>query len=696
MTIHEDPLLTPVQYVSGVGERRAEMFARLGVFTVEDLLWMLPRDVLDLTIVCPVDQLEKDVLQTVRGEVVDIDVRTLSGGRSMVAVLLDCNGHYLRGSWFNQHWMRNKFTIGEFVLFSGKPKRRSGRWEIGHPQVQWLEEDDPTAHGGVLPRYRLTEGLKMQAVRRIAQHAVDEYVSLVADPLPESFREEQKLPGLQSAIRFLHTPKTMQEYQQGRDRLIYDDLLEFQLGLAIRRRAWKRGGVAPQLPVTAKIDARIRRLFPFKLTAGQDDAIQDICHDFSLGVAMHRLLQADVGAGKTVIAIYAMLVAIAAGYQVVLMAPTEVLATQHWATIDDALQQSRVGRLLLTGRLTPAERARALNAIAENDVQLIVGTQAVIQKDVQFANLGLAVIDEQHKFGVAQRGHFSKGDQQPHVLVMTATPIPRSLSLTQFGDLDISTMTELPPGRQQIVTSQVRGEGARKKSWEFVRKQLNNGRQAYVVCPRVEENEKDKTAHLAGSAEVVFQQLQQGELQGFRIGLVHGRLDKEEKAAVMDAFRFGDLQVLVSTTVVEVGVDVANATVMVIQQAERFGLAQLHQLRGRIGRGSYQGYCFLLSESETPEALKRLFTMEQTSDGFKIAEVDFELRGPGDILGTKQHGELPLRVADLRKDEKILKRTRKVAFDLVKTGEFDQPHFTPLKVLVLQRFGKLMDLPQGG
>ncbi|VAX41433.1 ATP-dependent DNA helicase RecG, partial [hydrothermal vent metagenome] len=450
MTIHEDPLLTPVQYVSGVGERRAEMFARLGVFTVEDLLWMLPRDVLDLTIVCPVDQLEKDVLQTVRGEVVDIDVRTLSGGRSMVAVLLDCNGHYLRGSWFNQHWMRNKFTIGEFVLFSGKPKRRSGRWEIGHPQVQWLEEDDPTAHGGVLPRYRLTEGLKMQAVRHIAQHAVNEYVSLVADPLPESFREEQKLPGLQSAIRFLHTPKTMQEYQQGRDRLIYDDLLEFQLGLAIRRRAWKRGGVAPQLPVTAKIDARIRRLFPFKLTAGQDDAIQDICHDFSLGVAMHRLLQADVGAGKTVIAIYAMLVAIAAGYQVVLMAPTEVLATQHWATIDDALQQSRVGRLLLTGRLTPAERARALNAIAENNVQLIVGTQAVIQKDVQFANLGLAVIDEQHKFGVAQRGHFSKGDQQPHVLVMTATPIPRSLSLTQFGDLDISTMTELPPGRQQI------------------------------------------------------------------------------------------------------------------------------------------------------------------------------------------------------------------------------------------------------
>ncbi len=696
MTIHEDPLLTPVQYVSGVGERRAEMFARLGVFTVEDLLWMLPRDVLDLTIVCPVDKLEKDVLQTVRGEVVDIDGRTLSGGRSMVAVLLDCNGHYLRGSWFNQHWMRNKFTIGEFVLFSGKPKRRSGRWEIGHPQVQWLEEDDPTAHGGVLPRYRLTEGLKMQAVRHIAQHAVGEYVSLVADPLPESFREEQKLPGLQSAIQFLHTPKTMQEYQQGRDRLIYDDLLEFQLGLAIRRRAWKRGGVAPQLPVTAKIDARIRRLFPFKLTAGQDDAIQDICHDFSLGVAMHRLLQADVGAGKTVIAIYAMLVAIAAGYQVVLMAPTEVLATQHWATIDDALQQSRVGRLLLTGRLTPAERARALNAIAENDVQLIVGTQAVIQKDVQFANLGLAVIDEQHKFGVAQRGHFSKGDQQPHVLVMTATPIPRSLSLTQFGDLDISTMTELPPGRQKIVTSQVRGEGARKKAWEFVRKQLNNGRQAYVVCPRVEENEADKTTHLAGSAEVLFQQLQQGELQGFRIGLVHGRLDKEEKAAVMDAFRFGDLQVLVSTTVVEVGVDVANATVMVIQQAERFGLAQLHQLRGRIGRGSYQGYCFLLSESETPEALKRLFTMEQTSDGFKIAEVDFELRGPGDILGTKQHGELPLRVADLRKDEKILKRTRKIAFDLVKTGEFDQPHFTPLKVLVLQRFGKLMDLPQGG
>ncbi len=692
----EDPLLTPVQYVSGVGERRAELFAKLGVYTAEDLLWMLPRDVLDLTVICPVDELEKDVLQTVRGEVVDVEVKSISRGRSITVVLLDCDGHYLRGTWFNQHWMRNKFTIGEFVLFSGKPKRRGGRWEIGHPQVQWLEEDDPTAHGGVLPRYRLTEGITMQAIRKIAKNAVGEYVSLVADPLPEQFRLKQKLPGLQTAIQYLHIPKTMDEYQQGRDRLIFDDLFEFQLGLAIRRRAWKRGGTAPVLPVTAKIDARVRRLFPFKLTAGQDHAIHEICYDFTLGVAMHRLLQADVGAGKTVVAIYAMLVAIAAGYQAVLMAPTEVLATQHWATIDDALSKSRVGRLLLTGKLTPAERSRSLEAIANNSVQLIVGTQAVIQKDVHFANLGLAVIDEQHKFGVAQRGHFSKGDQQPHVLVMTATPIPRSLSLTQFGDLDISTITELPPGRQKIVTSRVRGQGALAKSWEFIRKQLDSGRQAYVVCPRVEENEKDQTTELAGSAEVLFQQLQRGELKGYRIGLVHGRLGKDEKASVMDAFRFGDIQVLVSTTVVEVGVDVANATVMVIQQAERFGLAQLHQLRGRIGRGSYQGYCFLLSDSETPEAIKRLYTMEQTSDGFQIAEVDFELRGPGDVLGTKQHGELPLRVADLRKDTKILNRTRKIAFELVRSGQFDTPEFVPLKTLVLQRFGKLMDLPQGG
>ena len=450
------------------------------------------------------------------------------------------------------------------------------------------------------------------------------------------------------------------------------------------------------MKTTAKIDARIRRLFPFEFTAGQNEAIREIAKDLASGKAMHRLLQADVGAGKTVVAIYAMLVAIAAGHQVALMAPTEVLAVQHWETINTALAHSRVNRLLLTGQLTAAQRKQALAGISAGEIQLVIGTQAVIQKDVEFQRLGVVVIDEQHKFGVAQRARFSAGESTPHVLVMTATPIPRSLCLTQFGDLDITAIHELPPGRQSVVTGRVTGESGRKKAWNFIRKQLQQGRQAYIICPRVVADHPESVDELAASAETVHQQLSTGELSDFRVDLVHGQMDRDRKIAAMEQFRDGEIQVLVATTVVEVGVDVPNATLMVIQQAERFGLSQLHQLRGRIGRGRFQGYCFLFSDSDAAEAIHRLSAMEETADGFKIAEADFELRGPGDVLGTRQHGDLPLRVADLVRDRDLLKDARDAAFELVTSGEFDGPEFAPLKVEVLERFQRVMDLPQSG
>jgi ATP-dependent DNA helicase RecG len=481
--------------------------------------------------------------------------------------------------------------------------------------------------------------------------------------------------------------------------------------------------------VTAKLDARIRRLFPFELTDGQNRAVQEITADLAANHAMHRLLQADVGAGKTAIALYAVLVAVAAGSQAVLMAPTEVLARQHWDTVERALSHSRVNRLLLTGHLTAKQRGRALKQISDGTAQLIVGTQAVIQKDVVFHKLGLVVIDEQHKFGVEQRARFSAGETSPHVLVMTATPIPRSLSMTQFGDLEITTISELPPGRQPVVTSRATAEGARKRVWGFLRKQLRAGRQAYVICPRIEadrsgnENqpepeidpdreidpddivatefsEESTVDHSTGSestgAEHVFRQLQAEELKDFRVGLVHGQLEREQKAVAMDAFRAGETQVLVSTTVVEIGVDVPNATLMVILGAERFGLSQLHQLRGRTARGQFQGYCFLFSDADGPDAARRLHAMETLSDGFRIAETDFELRGPGDVLGTRQHGLLPLKVANLTRDGEILEESRTIAFDLVNSGEFDRPHFAPLKIEVLERFGRLMDLHHTG
>jgi ATP-dependent DNA helicase RecG len=499
---------------------------------------------------------------------------------------------------------------------------------------------------------------------------------------------------LREAIQHLHVPTSRESYEQGRHRVLFDDLFEFQLAIALRRRAWRTLQQAPVLEATAKIDARIRRLFPFPFTAGQDAAVAEITADLRSGRAMHRLIQADVGAGKTVLAIYAMLVAVAHGYQAVLMAPTELLALQHAETIESVLGESQVRRRLLTGSLTAGQRREALTAISEGTADLIVGTQALIQRDVRFARLGVIVIDEQHRFGVAQRALLSAGDGTPHVLVMTATPIPRSLCLTQFGDLDLTVMTELPPGRQPVVTSRISGEPSRRKVWEFLKRQLQAGRQAYVVCPRVEGESEDRSA--IRGADLVFERVQSALAGEFAVGLVHGQMDRRERADVMDRFRAGNVRVLVSTTVIEVGVDVPNATLMVVLDAERFGLSQLHQLRGRVGRGLYRGYCFLFSESTAPEAVRRLHALEETADGFRIAEADFALRGPGDVLGTRQHGELPFRVADLPRDAALLEEARREALALVESGRFDGPEFAPLKLAVLDRFGQLMDLPPSG
>jgi ATP-dependent DNA helicase RecG len=689
----DDPLQKNVQFSPGVGPQRAELLAKLGIRTVEDLLWHLPRDLLDLTEVRRSRQLVADELQTVRGAVVETDARELKNGKTLAAVLLDCGDGYVRGVWFNQPWMRQKFQPGQHVLFSGKPKRHQGRWEFAHPAIQWIDADDDDVNGGLLPKYPLTEGLSQHELRRMVRGAVEQCADLVPEFVPKSFRTGRKLPDIHAALRGLHTPASRGAYEAGRRRILFDDLFEFQLALALRRRAWQGRPHAPVLPVTAKIDARIRRLFSFRFTEGQNQAVREIVADLASGRVMHRLLQAEVGAGKTAVALYAMLATVAAGFQTVLMAPTELLALQHWETIDALLAESRVARRLLTGSLTAAHRQESLDQIAKGQGQLVVGTQAVIQSGVQFACLGLAVIDEQHKFGVAQRAKFAGAELTPHVLVMTATPIPRSLCLTQFGDLDLTVMRDVPPGRRPVVTARVRNRGEQQRAWDFLRRQIRSGRQAYIVCPRVET---ESPGARDAAAEKVFEYLARTELAGFRVALVHGQMDREARATTMRQFREGDLDALVSTTVIEVGVDVPNATLMVVLQAERFGLAQLHQLRGRIARGTYQGYCWLFSDSEASDAVERLEALENMTDGFQIAEKDFELRGPGDVLGTRQHGELPLRVADPLRDARVLDEAHEVAFRLVDSGEFDRPEFAPLKVHVLERFGKLFDLPQSG
>ena len=685
-------LQTPVQFLRGCGPQRALLLKNLDIHTVGQLLLHVPHEIHDFTCIRHVPQLKADELQAVHGVVVDRDARELTGGRSLIGIVLNCDGHFVRGIWFNQPWMFRKFSEGQRLVFQGKPQRRTGRWEFSNPSVIALApEDQVEAGAGVLPRYSLTDGISMDAMRRLTRAATEQFAHLFEDPLPESLRNQLKLPSLPDAIRSLHTPSTPEQWREARRRILLDDLLEFQLGLALRRHHSRQQKAVP-LPVSAKIDARIRRLFSFRFTGGQDQAVRDLCADLQLPEPMHRLLQADVGAGKTAVAVYALLAAVAAGHQAVLMAPTEVLAAQHWDTLEELLQESRVRRCLLLGGLPVARRREMLAGIADGSISLIIGTQALIQDSIQFHSLALAVIDEQHRFGVRQRSRFSGTDFSPHVLIMTATPIPRSLCLTQFGDLDVSVIKDLPPGRQKVVTSRIVSQQEQSRVWQFVRQQTAAGRQAYVVCPRVEGQTEDDPA----AAESVFKNLQNTDLAGLRIELLHGRMDREQRHAVMDRFRDRQCDVLVTTTVIEVGVNVPNATLMIIQQAERFGLAQLHQLRGRICRGSHQGYCFLFSESEIPDSVARLTALEQTTDGFALAEKDAELRGPGDILGLRQSGAMPLRCADPIRDLALLQEARQIAVSLVDSEQIELPQFQPLKELVLNRFSGLLDLPPAG
>lgn len=692
----EVTLDTPVQFLKGVGPDRAPLLKKLGIETVEDLLWHLPRDIVDFSRIRQPGELLADQPQTVCGVVHDLDARQLTGSRTLTVALLDCGTDFARGVWFNQPWMIKRLLRGKRVLFSGKPKFKQGRWEFSHPTVQDLDDNELPADGAlILTRYPLTEGLAVQELRRMMAHAVAAVAEDVVDPVPDELRIRLTLPALPQALRGVHTPRSVDEYHSSRRRLLFDDLFEFQLGVALRRRQWRSRGEAPRLERTAKIDSRIRRLFPFTFTAGQNQAVREIAGDLNSGIPMHRLLQADVGAGKTVVAIDTMLTAIAHGQQAVLMAPTELLATQHWQTIDDALRESRVTRALLTGSLTHKDRHQTLAGLADGSLNLVVGTQALIQENVRFQRLGVAVIDEQHRFGVAQRAKFSDAgsELQPHVLVMTATPIPRTLCLTQFGDLDVTIVRDQPEGRQPVQTSKITGPAARRKAWEFLIEKLRSGRQLYVVCPLVgtEDEAVDSTA-----AEKVFRELSQQELHSFRVGLIHGRMKRAERDEVMERFRERELDVLVSTTVIEVGVDVPNATLMVILDAERFGLSQLHQLRGRVARGKYRGYCFLFSETDAAEGLSRLAVLERTGDGFQVAEQDFEMRGPGDVLGLRQHGDLPLRFSTELREEKMLELCRDEAFRVVGEGLIDSPEYHLLRKRVLNRFAKLLELPRSG
>jgi ATP-dependent DNA helicase RecG len=684
-------LTTPVQFLKGCGAARAELLGRLGIGTVRDLLFLFPRDYQDLTDLRTIEQLEEGPLVSVLGTVEEVELAERGPGRSVLGVLVRQGDDHLRAIWFNQPFLRDKYQRGQTLVLSGRAKRRSTRWEMAHPHVKVVDTDDDRPGGQILPVYPLTEGLAQRHVRALVRRALDGCLERLEEVFPQEYLETHDLSPIRDALAEVHFPTSRENLDRARRRFIYQELFILQLALALKHRELHDSLKALPLELTAKIDARIRRLFRFELTAGQNQAVAEIAADMGRAHPMNRLLQGDVGSGKTIVAVYAMLLAVAHGAQVVFMAPTEVLARQHLETLERLLAGSHTRLGLLTGGQSAKARRELVDQIAAGEIQIVVGTQA-LAGDVPFARLGLVIIDEQHKFGVRERAALKRTEVHPHYLVMTATPIPRTLSMTLYGDLDVTTLRDNPPGRQQVHTYSPPSED-RGRWWEFFRRKLREGRQGYVIVPLVEGSE----AVQAKSLESAYEELANGELEAFRLGLVHGRMASAEKHAAMDALRRGETQVLVATSVVEVGIDVPNATLMTIEGAERFGLAQLHQLRGRVSRGSFPGYCTLFAGPLSDEAATRLKAFVETTDGFRLAELDFALRGPGDLLGTKQHGLPAFRIADLARDAATLDEARRDAKQLVEADpELTRPDHALLRRMALVRYGKSLDLGDVG
>ena len=697
MTSLDQPALhIPLQFLKGVGPRRAAELEKSGLRTLEDLLLRLPIRYENRGRLQPIASLKLGDVTSVRGQIKGCYLRpTRRPGFRIFEILVEDASGAVRVVFLNQPFLKNVLVSRQQVMLFGKVEvRRSGGLQLANPEWEILSDSEhgELIHTGcIVPVYERAGSVTSKMLRRIVHAGLQRLPDPLEDQLPQAVRREHGLLGRRAALVGAHFPasgvsidKLNQFLAPAQRRLIFEEFFLFQLGLVLRRR---EADSVRKKSRTIQLNDRIRRaalnVLPFRLTNDQKRALKEIVDDLQRPCPMNRLLQGDVGVGKTIVALLAALVAMENGLQVAVMSPTEILAEQHYLNLERLLRPSRFEAILLTGALGVKARREAWDRLASGSAHLAVGTQALIQDAVRFKDLGLVIIDEQHRFGVLQRATLREKGFNPDVLVMTATPIPRTLALTAYGDLDVSVIRDLPPGRQPIET-RLQTEGCRPQVYDFIHKQLDNGRQVYVVCPLVEESAK----HDLKAATEMSEHLARDVFPGYRVALVHGRMKAAQREEIMQAFATGEINLLVATTVVEVGVDVPNASVMLIEHAERFGLAQLHQLRGRVGRGAHQSRCVLLHQTPLGViARSRLEAVVATTDGFEIAERDLELRGPGDFFGTRQSGVPILRVGDLLRDKQLMEGAREAALNWLDSGGASASVLASVRAGWAERFG---------
>jgi len=695
---------TPLQFIKGIGPYKSGLLKKIGLITVEDLLFYLPFRYEDRTTIKKIAQLTLNDVQMVSGEV--RSTRTVVTSKRHLKIfetVIEDESGLLICKWFNQPFLEKVFKAGDKIILTGKvglnrfEQNRKEMTPLSYEIINNESDDLAIHHGKIVPVYHETEGITSKYLRSLIYNILGEdFLLLEKEKLPFSLIQKFQFPSQSEALRELHFPSSQESFQkisQGKSpfhhRLVFEDFFILEIGLTLRKNQNNRENKGLSFNIDGEMEGQLLKTLTFKLTDAQKRVLQEIKRDMKAHVPMSRLLQGDVGSGKTVVALIAMLIAIENGYQSCLMVPTEILAEQHFFNFAPFLGQLNVNLGLLTNGMTKREQTEMLERIANGNCQLTIGTHSLVQERVQFKNLGLTVIDEQHKFGVMQRMTLKKKAEAPDMLIMTATPIPRTLSLTVYGDLDISVLNELPPGRKNIHT-RLFYEKQRHSTYAMIEKEIKEGRQVYMVYPLIEESEKlDLNA-----AVTMANRLQNEVFPNFKIGLLHGKMKPDEKEKTMTAFKDRKINILVSTTVIEVGIDVSNASLIMIEHAERFGLAQLHQLRGRVGRGSFQSYCFLMACYPISEdAKRRLDAMVKTSDGFKLAEEDLSIRGPGEFFGTRQSGLPELKVASLLKDGQILEEARDEAIKLLqKDPLLDDPENRGLREVLLKRWNEKLDL----